>query len=71
MLGQYFNADELGRIEKIELERRSLARNDRAVFLAAAEAIRKEKEEIPSDDPFADLKKKQEQNKRAKENKNT
>ncbi|MBQ8331706.1 MAG: DNA primase [Clostridia bacterium] len=71
MLGQYFNADELGRIEKIELERRNLARNDRAVFLGAIEAIRKESEVVTEEDPFADLRRKQAQNKQAKENKNT
>ena len=72
MLGQYFNMDELGRIEKIELGRRSLARNDREVFLAAVAAIKKEKETATdASDPFADLRRKQEAAKKAKENKNT
>ncbi|MBQ9783325.1 MAG: DNA primase [Clostridia bacterium] len=71
MLGQEFTPDELGRIEKIELERRSLARNDREVFLAAVEAIRKESQVVTEEDPFADLKRKQEQAKQAKENRNT
>ena len=71
LLGQYFSADELGRIEKIELERRSLARNDRAVFLAAIEALRKEKAPVTGGDLFADLKKMQAQYKKTKEMKNT
>jgi hypothetical protein len=72
MMGQFFNVDELGRIEKIELGRRSLARNDREVFLAAVAAIKKEKETATdASDPFADLRRKQEAAKKAKENKNT
>ncbi len=72
MLGLSFNMDELGRIEKIELARRNLAKNDRDVLLAAVEAIKKEGEPIKDDaDPFADLRRKQESNKKAKENKNT
>ena len=72
MLGQHFSADELGRIEKIELERRGLAKNDREVFDAAIEAIHRERDTVnPSEDPFADLKRKQEAAKRAKEKKNT
>ena len=34
--------DELGRIEKIELERRALARNDKEVFRAAIDALKAE-----------------------------
>ena len=72
LLGLEFSADELGRIERIELERRSLARNDREVFLASIAALKKEKATVNSDsDPFADLKLKQQMNKKAKENKNT
>ena len=71
MLGQEFTPDELGRIEKLELERRSLARNDREVFLAAIEAIQRESQINTEADPFADLKRKQAQAKQAKENKNT
>ncbi len=67
MLGQSFRADELGRIEKIELERRSLARNDREVFVAAIDAIKKEKTAASDDgDPFADLRRRQEEAKKAK-----
>ena len=72
LLGASFDLDELGRIEQMELSRRSLARNDREVFLAAIDAIRKEKnQQQNADDPFADLRRKQEQMKKAKENKNT
>ena len=71
MLGQEFNPDELGRLEKIELERRSLARNDREVFLAAIEAIRKESQvRLTEEDSFADLKRMREKTKQAKEIKN-
>ena len=71
MLGLEFNADELGRIEKIELERRNLARNDREVFLAAIGALKNEAKTLSEDDKFADLKRKQEALKEAKERKKT
>ncbi len=72
MLGADFNIDELGRIEKIELERRALAKNDKEVFAAAVEALKKEKAEERSDeDPFADLRRMQALHKQAKEKKNT
>ena len=72
MLGESFNMDELGRIEKIELERRGLARNDREVFAAAVAALKKEgSRKAESADPFADLKAMQEKHRQAKEKKNT
>ena len=72
MLGQYFNLDELSRIEKIEQERRSLVRNDREVFLAAIRDIQEEKQKNTGlDDPFADLKRKRQAAQSKKENKNT
>lgn len=72
LLGLDFNGDELGRIERIELDRRALAKNDREVFLASIESLKKEKISlIDDDDPFADLRLKREMNKKAKENKNT
>ena len=71
MLGQKFTPDELGRIEKIELERRGLARNDKDVYLAAIDAILSESEAVTDDDPFADLMRQRELNKQAKQNKNT
>lgn len=68
MLGMYFNADEIGRIEKIEIERRMLARNDRDVLLSCIEGLRNEKARASSDaeDPFSDLKRKQEELKKKK-----
>ncbi len=69
-MGQEFSVEERGRIERIKQNRRALERNDREVFLAAAEALRKEWERV-SDDGFADLKRKQAEAKKAKENKNT
>ena len=72
MLGAEFNIDELGRIERIELDRRSLARNDRRVFDASIEALKAESAPVKNgNDPFADLRLKQEMNKKAKEKKNT
>ena len=71
MLGLEFNSDELGRIEKIELERRNLARNDREVFLAAIGALRAESRVLSEDDKFADLRRKQEALREAKERKKT
>ena len=71
MLGQEFNADELGRIEKIELERRNLARNDREVFLAAVGALKNEARALSEEDKFADLRRKQEALREAKERKKT
>ena len=72
MLGVEFNIDELGRIEKIELERRSLAKNDREVLMASIAALKSEgTNSSEGADPFADLRRKQEQLKKAKEKKNT
>lgn len=71
LLGQSFTADELGRIEKIELSRRNLAKNDRDVFSAAVQTIREEHQNgLENGDSFADLQRKRERNKQAKENKN-
>ncbi len=68
MLGMYFNADEIGRIEKIEIERRMLARNDRDVLLSCIEGLKSEKTKAAADavDPFSDLKRKQEELKKKK-----
>lgn len=44
MLGQYFNIDEISRIEKIEVERSRLSRNDREVLDAAISNLKKQKE---------------------------
>ncbi len=42
LLGQYFNIDELSRLEKLEVERRRLTRNDRDVFDAAIRALKEQ-----------------------------
>ena len=73
MLGQMFDIDELGRIEKIEIDRRRLARNDREVFMSCIESIKREKSKLSeqSSDPFDDLRKMQEALKNKKKDKNT
>jgi hypothetical protein len=43
MLGQYFGADEMGKIEQIEQVRRSYTRNDFAVLEASIAALKEEK----------------------------
>ena len=70
LLGQYFTVDEMGRIEKIELDRRMLARNDRSVFESCIEGLKSESRRAEeSSDPFSELKRKQEELKK-KKNKN-
>ena len=61
MLNQFFNGDEYSRIMKMELDRRSLARNDKQVFEAYISGLKEEKKKIKGSgaDPFADLKAKQ------------
>jgi DNA primase len=73
MLGQMFDIDELGRIEKIEIDRRRLARNDRDVFMSCIDSIKQEKNKLSeqSNDPFEDLRKMQEAIKNKKKDKNT
>ncbi|MBE6593794.1 MAG: hypothetical protein E7642_07365, partial [Ruminococcaceae bacterium] len=74
MLGQMFDIDEMGRIEKIEIDRRRLARNDREVFISCINNIKEEKNKLldsRGDDPFGDLKKMQEALKNKKKDKNT
>ena len=74
MLGQFFNVDEMGRIEKIEIERRRLARNDREVFLSCIESIKAEKTKLSENsqaDRFDDLRRMQEALKNKKKEKNT
>jgi DNA primase len=67
LLGQSFNVEEMGRIEKIEIERRRLAKNDKEVFLSCIESIKQEKQAISLSDGFDDLKMRQEMLKKAKE----
>ncbi len=72
MLGEDFSPEELGRIEKLELDRRNLSRNDRRVFEGAICAIKEEKERNESGtDLDAELRRRQSQLKKQKENKNT
>lgn len=68
MMGQYFTLEELGRIERIELDRRMLARNDRNVFLSCIEGLKNEARKSNDDigDPFSDLKRRQEELKKKK-----
>ena len=72
MLGQKFNIDELGRIEKIEVDRMFLSKNDREVFERCIANLKEEKHRLSQskDDPFADLRAKQAalKNKKNKEN---
>jgi hypothetical protein len=70
-LGQYFTVEEMGRLEKTELDRRMLARNDRSVFLSFVEGLKNESEKrsSPDGDPFSELRRKQEELKQ-KKNKN-
>ena len=74
MLGQLFDIDEMGRIERMEIDRRRLARNDREVFLSCIDGIRQEKsklEDKQSNDGFDDLRRMQEALKNKKKDKNT
>ena len=72
MLGQKFSVDEIGRIEKIEVDRMFLSKNDREVFENCIEKLKEEKDRLSNskDDPFADLRAKQAalRNKKNKEN---
>ena len=73
MLGQFFSIEEIGRIERIELDRRQLANNDRAVFLSCLDALKREREkESEKGGNLADeLSRLRAQNQKAKDNKNT
>ena len=68
MLSQFFSVEEIGRIEKIEIDRRMLARNDRDVLLSCIEGLKNEsqKNKADSNDPFFELKRKQEELKKRK-----
>ncbi len=46
VLGQYFSLDEIGRLEKIEVERRQLTRNDREVFDHCISSLRAQKDAV-------------------------
>ncbi len=72
MLNQYFVGPEYDLLQKIEIERRRLARNDRAVFEACVAGLKEEKNRLlkSESDPFADLtaKRADAQKKKNKEN---
>ena len=70
MLGQYFTVEEIGRIERIELDRRMLARNDKSVFISCIEGLKNESRRADAhDDPFFELRAKQEELKKKKNKK--
>ena len=72
MLGQYFTPDEMGRIEKMEVDRSRLARNGREVFLELVENVKNAKSDNASDTNLADdLAKMRERLQKQKKNKNT
>lgn len=49
LLGLYFNVDEISRLEKIELERRQLSKNDNEVFEACIAKMKEEKSAVKED----------------------
>ena len=64
MLGQYFELEELARLEKIEVERRRLSRNDRDVFEACIRSLREQNpaaQDVTGQDLLAMLRKKRTQ----------
>ena len=71
MLAQFFNVDEIGRIERIEIDRRQLANNDRAVLLSCIEALRQEKKKQEGGELADELSRLRAQNQKAKDHKNT
>lgn len=66
MLGQQFNVDEMGRIEKMEQERRKLGNNSREVLLTLVDNLRAAKISTGGD-PFGDLMAKRAKLKKEKE----
>ena len=66
MLGQQFNVDEMGRIEKMEQERRKLGNNSREVLLTLVDNLRAAKVSTGGD-PFGDLMAKRAKLKKEKE----
>lgn len=66
MLHMHFDLSEISRLEKIEIERRQLTRNDREVFDACIENLRREKQktlDIKGQDLLSRLRRDREQNK--------
>lgn len=73
MLGERFTLDEIGRIEKIEIDRKFLAKNDREVFETCINGLKSEKQRIGTSnasDPFFDLRAMQAELKEKKNKKN-
>ena len=66
MLGQQFNVDEMGRIEKMEQERRKLGNNSREVLLTLVDNLQAAKVSTGGD-PFGDLMAKRAKLKKEKE----
>ncbi len=54
LLGQMFNVDEMGRIQKMEQDRQRLENNSHEVLVALAQTVSAEKQK-QGDDPFGDL----------------
>ena len=52
LLGQYFNIDELGKLEQLEQVRRAYTKNDEEVLLAAIETLKAEKKHVENDCDF-------------------
>ncbi len=71
MLGQFFTIEEIGRIERIELERRQLANNDRTVLISCIEALKQENEKKQTQGLADELSRLREKNQKAKDYKNT
>ena len=66
MLHMHFELAEISRLEKMEVERRQLTRNDKEVFLSCISSLRREKQktqEIGGQDLLARLRKNREENK--------
>ena len=56
VLGESFNVDEISRLKRIELDRSALSNNSKDVLLDCINALKKEKNNIPSDsDDIAEL----------------
>ena len=72
MLNQYFVGAEYDLLQRIELERRRLVKNDRDVFEACIAGLKEEKKKLlqNADDPFADLKAKQAEARKKKNKEN-
>ena len=59
LLGESFNADELGRLAYIEQKRREVTKNDLEVLEASVRTLKAQNDEADSDDWMTSLRKKQ------------